>query len=55
MDLSVPNMFIGDKLPRQVFVCFVENAAVSGSLGKNPFVFANYSISQFALLVNGFR
>lgn len=51
-DLSEPNLVNGI-CPRRLVFMLVDSEAFSGSLSKNPFDFANFSLSSIALRKNG--
>lgn len=52
-DLSEYNIITGKHLPEQVIVAIVDEDAHRGVIGKNPFHFKNYNLSEASLVVNG--
>ena len=52
-DLSQYNIITGNQLPDQVIVVIVDHDAHTGLIGKNPFNFKDYDISEASLVVNG--
>ena len=52
-DLSEYNIITGKHLPEQVIVAIVDEDAHRGVIGKNPFHFKNYDLSEASLVVNG--
>ena len=52
-DLSHYNIITGNQLPDQVIVAIVDHDAHTGTIGKNPFNFKDYDISEASLVVNG--
>ena len=52
-DLSEYNIITGKHLPEQVIVAIVDEDAHRGVIGKNPFHFQNYDLSEASLVVNG--
>ena len=52
-DLSEYNIITGKQLPEQVIVAIVDEEAHRGVIGKNPFHFKNYNLSEASLVVNG--
>ena len=52
-DLSEYNIITGNHLPEQVIVAIVDEDAHRGVIGKNPFHFQNYDLSEASLVVNG--
>jgi len=52
-DLSEYNIITGNQLPDQVIVGIVDHDANMGLIGKNPFNFKDYDISEASLVVNG--
>jgi hypothetical protein len=48
----LPGVFRG-KLPRSVIVGMVSSAAYIGAFGKNPFLFKDFGVSSFGMVVNG--
>ena len=52
-DLSEYNIITGKHLPEQVIVAIVDEDAHRGVIGKNPFHFRNYDLSEASLVVNG--
>lgn len=52
-DLSEYNIITGTQLPEQVIVAIVDEDAHRGVIGKNPFHFKNYNLSEASLVVNG--
>lgn len=48
----ITNIFRG-KLPRCVYILFVDSEAYDGAVNKNPFLFKHYDLNYFQLYVNG--
>ena len=55
MDLSQYNIISGRQLPDQVIIGVLEETAHSGDIGKNPFNFQDFGVSEACLVVNGRR
>ena len=51
--IEINNIF-RDKLPRALYVFFLENAQIVGSISKNPFIFKAYNVMDSHITVNGF-
>ena len=52
-DLSVHQLFHTDKLPSYLIFGMVDDSSFMGSVGKNPYNFKHFDVSEFYLLVNG--
>ena len=52
-DLSEYNIITGKQLPEQVIVAIVDEDAHRGTIGKNPFNFQDYNLSEASIVVNG--
>ena len=55
MDLSQYNIISGRQLPDQIIIGVLEENAHSGDIGKNPFHFQDFDITEACLVVNGRR
>ena len=45
---------ITGRLPRAIYVFFLENSQIVGTINKNPFVFKNYDVSESHISISGF-
>ena len=52
-ELSEYNIITGAQLPEQVIVAIVDEDAHRGVIGKNPFCFKDYDLSEASIVVNG--
>lgn len=52
VDTILENVVTG-KMPRRIFICFVDNEALNGSYKKNPFNFQLFDLSFLCCYVNG--
>ena len=51
--IEINNIF-RDRLPRALYVFFLENAQIVGSISKNPFIFKHYNVMEAHITINGF-
>ena len=50
--IEINNIF-RDRLPRALYVFFLENSQIVGSITKNPYIFKNYDVMEAHITVNG--
>ena len=51
--MSEYNIITGNQLPEQMIVAIVDHEAHEGNVGKNPFSFKDFNLSEVSLVVNG--
>ena len=54
--IHINNIFTSGnaKLPRALYVLFLEDGQISGAINKNPFIFTHQNVMESQILVNGF-